>query len=71
MMSQHFRLRSELTRAIAKRLPLAKNQPSGPDSFLNQFVTDIYIWHSKNSRPKSVSQMGVKIGYFRFVHCIP
>ena len=39
-MSQHFRLSSELTGAIAKRLPHAKNQLSGPDSFFNQFVTD-------------------------------
>ena len=43
MMSLHFRLSSELTGAIAKKLPHDKNQLSGPDSFLNQFVTDIYI----------------------------
>ena len=30
--------------AIAKRLPHAKNQPSAPGSFFNQFVTDIYIY---------------------------
>ena len=44
MMSRHFRLSSELTGAIAKRLPHAKNQLSGPGSFFNQFVTDIYIY---------------------------
>ena len=43
MMSRHFGLSSELTGAIAKRLTYAKNQLSGPDSFFNQFVTDIYI----------------------------
>ena len=42
MMSRHFRLRSELSGAIAKKLPHAKNQPSVPSSFFNQFVTDIY-----------------------------
>ena len=39
MMSRHFGLSSELTGAIAKKLPHAKNQVSGPDSFFNQFVT--------------------------------
>ena len=43
MMSRHFAMNSELTGAIAKRLPHAKNQPSAPGSFFNQFVTDIYI----------------------------
>ena len=43
MMSRHFRLSSELTGAIAKRLLHAKNQLSAPGSFFNQFVTDIYI----------------------------
>ena len=43
-MCQHFRLSSELTGAIAKRLPHAKNQLSAPGSFFNQFVTDIYIY---------------------------
>ena len=38
MMSRHFALSSELTGAIAKRLPHAKNQLSGPGSFSNQFV---------------------------------
>ena len=42
MMSRHFRLSSELTGAIAKRLPHAKNQLSAPGSFFNQFVTDVY-----------------------------
>ena len=41
MMSRHFRLSSELSGAIAKRLPHAKNQLSVPCSFFNQFVTDI------------------------------
>ena len=44
MMSRHFALNSELTGAIAKRLPHAKNQPSAPGSFFNEFVTDIYIY---------------------------
>ena len=44
MMSRHFALNSELTGAIAKRRPHAKNQPSAPGSFFNQFVTDIYIY---------------------------
>ena len=44
MMSRHFALSSELTGAIAKRLPHAKNQLSTPGSFFNQFVTDIYIY---------------------------
>ena len=43
MMSQHFGLSSELPGVIAKKLPHAKNQLSGPDSFFNQFVTDIII----------------------------
>ena len=43
MMSRHFALSSELTGAIAKRLPYAKNQLSAPGSFFNQFVTYIYI----------------------------
>ena len=43
-MSQHFALNSELTGAIAKILPHAKNQLSAPGSFFNQFVTDIYIY---------------------------
>ena len=42
MMSGHFGLSSELTGAIAKRLPHAKNQLSMPSSFFNQF--DIYIY---------------------------
>ena len=46
MMSRHFRLRSELSGAIAKRLSHAKNQLSPPDSFFNQFVTDIYILYT-------------------------
>ena len=41
MMSRHFGLSSELT--ASKKLPHAKNQLSGPDSFFNHFVTDIYI----------------------------
>ena len=46
MMSRHFALSSELTGAIAKRLPHAKNQPSMPGSFFNQFVTAIYTLQS-------------------------
>ena len=44
MMSQHFALSSELSGAIAKRFPHAKNQPSAPGSFFNQFITYIYIY---------------------------
>ena len=44
MMSRHFAPSSELTGAIAKKLPRAKNQLSAPGSFFNQFVTDIYIY---------------------------
>ena len=47
MMSRHFRLRSELSRAIAKKLPHAKNQLSMTGSFFNQFVTDIYIYTAR------------------------
>ena len=43
MMSRHFRLSSELTGAIAIKLPYAKNQLSVTASFFNQFATDIYI----------------------------
>ena len=43
MMSRHFALSSELSGAIAKIVPHAKNQLSTPGSFFNQFVTDIYI----------------------------
>ena len=43
MMCQHFALSSELSGAIAKRLPHANNQLSVPGSFFNQFVTEIYI----------------------------
>ena len=43
MMCRHFRLSSELTGAIAKTLPHAKNQFSAPGSFFNQFVAYIYI----------------------------
>ena len=45
MMSRHFALNSEITGAIVKILPHAKNQLSSPCSFFNQFVTDIYIDH--------------------------
>ena len=48
MMSRHFGLSSELTGAIAKRLPHAKNQLSAPGSFFNQFVTEIYIYTNIN-----------------------
>ena len=42
MMSRHFRLSSELSGAIARRPPHAKNQLSAPGCFFNQFVTDIH-----------------------------
>ena len=54
MMSRHFRLSSELSGAIAKRLPHAKNQLSVPCSFFNQFVTDIYIQSTPLNRATSV-----------------
>ena len=41
MMGGHFGPRLELSGAIAKRLPHAKNQLSVPGSCFNQFVTDI------------------------------
>ena len=48
-MSRHFALSSELTGAIAKRLPHAKIQLSSLDSFFNQFVTYIYIYIYKRA----------------------
>ena len=45
-MSRHFGLSSELSGALAKRLPHANNQLSVPGSFFNQFVADIYIYTS-------------------------
>ena len=44
MMGRHFALSSELSGAIAKRLPHAKDQLSAPGSFFNKFVKDIYIY---------------------------
>ena len=41
MISRHFGLSSELSGAITKH---TKNQLSGPDSFFNQFGTDIFIY---------------------------
>ena len=53
MMNRHFRLIdifvSELSGAIAKRLPHAKNQLSAPGSFFNQFITDIYKYIYKRA----------------------
>ena len=43
MMIRHFALSSELTGAIAIRLPHAKNQPSTPGSFFNLFVTSLLL----------------------------
>ena len=45
MMSRHFALSSELTGAIAKRLPHAKNQLSASGSSLIQFI---YIYKAAN-----------------------
>ena len=42
MMNRHFSLNSELSGAIAKGLPHAKNQLSVLGSFFNQIVADIY-----------------------------
>ena len=44
MMKRHFALNSELTGAIAKILPHAKNQLFVHGGFFNQFVTDICIY---------------------------
>ena len=44
MMIRHFALSSELTGAITKRLPHAKNQLYVPPSFFIQFVTYRYIY---------------------------
>ena len=66
MMSRHFALNSEHTGAIAKRLPHAKNQPSAPGSFFNQFVTDIYIYiyiQSSSFNSKDIYIYTVDIGY--------
>ena len=61
MMSRHFRLSSELSRVIAKRLSHAKNQLSVLGSFYNQFVTDVDIYthtqtliYSFNSKDSSL-----------------
>ena len=57
MMSRHFRLNSELSGAIAKRLPHAKNQLSPPSSFFNQFVTEIYIqWNLYIAATQGIGQ---------------
>ena len=53
-MSRHFRLKSELSGAIAKRHPHAKNQFSVPGSFFNQR----YILYIK------------MLGFFVFVFCL-
>ena len=44
MISRPFALSLESTGAITKRLQHAKNQLSGPNSFFNQFVTDILVY---------------------------
>ena len=43
MICGHFRLRSELSGAIAKSPPHSKNELSVPGSFFNQFVI-LYIY---------------------------
>ena len=45
MMRRHFRMSTELSGAIAKRLPHAKIQLSVLGSFFNQFVTEIYLYY--------------------------
>ena len=60
MMCRHFALSSELTGAIAKRLPHAKNQLSRPDSFFNQFFTDIYtVEPVYNGHPRDWTKLAV------------
>ena len=54
MMSRHFALSSELSGAIAKRLPHAKNQLSAPGSFFNQFVRYKYIQYTLANPNRSV-----------------
>ena len=68
MMSRHFALNSELTGAIAKRLPHAKNQLSAPGSFFNQFVTDIYIHKQQSSfNSKDESLNGAAPSVYRLI----
>ena len=61
MMNRHFRLSWELTRAIAKKLPHAKNQLSGPYSFFNQFVTDIYIYTLPGQKYSATTGTSIQI----------
>ena len=67
MMSRHFGLSSELTGAIAKRLPHAKNQPSAPGSFFNQFVTDIYIYISVRTNLRN-QQLCIIVHFTTIMH---
>ena len=68
-MSRHFALNSELTGAIAKRLPHAKNQLSTPGSFFNQFVTDIYIYIYTQTNNNRV--LIVRIGNTNLFNVLP
>ena len=68
MMSRHFALRSELSGAIAKILPHAKNQFSGPDSFFNQFVTDIYIYIHIYTHINRVLIVSIYIYIYIYIH---
>ena len=62
MMSRHFRLKSELSRAIAKRLPHANYQLSVPGSFFNQFVTEIYIYTRAKVFEQKPHTNSIKVG---------
>ena len=85
MMSRHFALSSELSGAIAKRLPHAKNQLSASGSFFNQFVTDIYsrlrligsLFNRVNrligpllAGPEKLSHIEANTKYFRLIGVI-
>ena len=61
MMSQHFRLSSEIGGAIAKRLPHAKNQLSAPGCFFNLFVTDIRIYTVPGQKYSTTTETAIQI----------
>ena len=61
MIIRHFRLSSELSGAIAKRLLHAKNQLSDPDSFFNQFVTDIYKKYKNKCNNAKCTKQDIRI----------
>ena len=65
MMSRHFALSSELSGVIAKRLPHAKNQLYVPDNFLNQFVTEIYVYTIHTYKQTNINRvLIVRISFY-------